>query len=164
MADSEQEYVEFLALVGNAIGQWAYIEDKLLDIFIRAIGVSGEKIDRARAAYHATINFRIKLDMTNAALRTYLDETQAQDWGRIYRRLEKKARKRALVSHSHVTRVVEGVDGTSTPKIRPNPTNPTKRQSYFSGAEDIDSKKLIEITKDFVQMQRDLAAFLKELP
>lgn len=153
MSNFGEEYTEFLALVGNAVCQWGHVEEPLLKIFVSAIGSPRKYSDRARAAYHATVNVRVKRDMTGAALRTYLDDDLFSDWRRLSDRLKKHASMRAQISHRFVSTVVDKKDGRAlgeaTPKLLPSYSNPSKRGAILTGKDVIDKKRLIEITKNF---------------
>ncbi len=154
----------FYELLGRTTDQWIWVEEALYDIFKFALSCPID--DRAAAVFYSQVNFRAKMDMTDAAIRTFLEEPLLTEWPKIFKRLKNKSRKRAKLVHRRVTLVAEGKPGeiaSLKPKLKPDANKPSERLAYFMGTEDIDAKTLEGIMHEILYMRAELEEFLAKL-
>lgn len=162
----ELEEARFYALVGRTIDQWVWVEHAIHDIF--QFTLASPHDTRVAAVFYSQINFRAKLDMTDAALKTFLQEPLLDEWDRLFKRLKKKAGKRSQIAHNHVSlepggRMPNTKISKLTHKIKPEANKPANRIAFLSGKDDIDYSKLRAILHEFLQIRVELERFLVTL-
>lgn len=149
---------EFYSHFGASIAAWQFVESQLFFTFSRA--VSTENIAPLVAAFHVPAGFRVRLDMTNAAVKNAgLPAEKIAEWEKLYERAIKRAKKRNELAHSVIC-------------YKPSESN-LKLQFFLSKsvasyrkvppngeqADRITLSQLVDITRSFQQLRLDMALF-----
>jgi hypothetical protein len=94
---SEQRQ-ELYCAIGEAITSWAAVEDRLADIFAYFVTGDGNSFP-AKAAFHAVVNFREKLAMTDDAAEWRITGADLARWKTIFGTLGGLATQRNKIVH-----------------------------------------------------------------
>jgi hypothetical protein len=155
MSDLENTFVRFQYAIANALMQWQFIERNIFRIFIESVDCRSTTY--VAAAYHATINFNLKLRMTNEVLELRLmGDPLLEEWKTLKSRLEKRAKSRnELVHWFHESRPINSHGETiHTWRLTPNfyDPRPTKRPL-------LSEKDIERIRIQFLRLGGDLDEF-----
>jgi hypothetical protein len=96
----EEERVQFFAALGEALDQWARVENALCCIFMVCLRAPHR---RTAAAFFAVENFRSKLNMVDSVVRlTGVDAAKVHEWEALHKRFNRKSRLRNQLAHYEV--------------------------------------------------------------
>ena len=97
----EEECQLFYAAIGEAITEWAHIDDALYMVLHRCLQPADHML--VAAAFYAVDAFRTRLAMADAVVRYRLAGSQhVADWEKLRRRINRKSRKRNELAHYQV--------------------------------------------------------------
>jgi hypothetical protein len=93
---------QLYSAIGEATTGWIAVEDQLANLFAYFVAGDGMSFP-AKAAFHATVNFNIKLAMTDAAARWQMRLDQKR-WNTFFNRIKRTVTKRNQLAHFAVIR------------------------------------------------------------
>ena len=175
-----------MALVGEAITQWSFVEQTLCNIFIvcvtscpvRPPKMEGDPglvtmIDSEvpTAIFYSTESFRGKLSLTNAALRTRVKENGQwaeqirADWSKLHDKVRKLSLKRNSLAHGTVTPAFDDGDQFHEAQLMPPYGSPdwwTETGLRPQGKRK-SPEQMRHLVKAFCLLDEKLRSFYKEL-
>lgn len=158
----EEEETQVFYLVGAAITRWSYFEARLSSIFAMCMGPSygtsphGIQMfdpSPSQAVFYSVDNFRSKLAMVDAALRTRFQHMAETDeilaaWTRLHTKARKLSLKRNRLAHWNVIKFDKEKPGRRV-RLVPGLNSPSY-QDYAFGTKVAPSKRDLELlTKAF---------------
>lgn len=162
MPNPIDEEHDLYAAIGRTLDQWAHLEEALCLIFERALGL--DHSDAAAAAFYSQVNYRAKLDMTNAALLTCTTEEEQKIWKSLYKSAQKAASKRNGLAHNQVVFQAQKTDASPmsslVPILKPIARNPANRHAFVFGTKDLGIGEIKSIALYIARVTNDLDTFL----
>lgn len=137
----------------DAIFQWQYVEQFLLEIYLTIL--RPQNISGAAASFHAVQQFRTKLNVVEAVASFALNDADLNKWAKIRIKAEKLSKKRNNLAHFEICYI------GPTPYLVPNLTNTKPSKESEDG---YDTKQIIEIRRAFSRFSRRLNDFCDSLP
>ena len=160
----EKDRLELLQAVGQSITSWALVEDALYKIFHVCIG--SPSIVSSAAAFLAVENFRSKLAMTDAVVRTHLMKNQLVSvWKRRTQDVIKLSQRRNFIAHGQV--VILRI-GKSKPRavVMGSFNDWSSHIKYGTGLRDsrVNLSDVNSIIAESINLTKRLHEFCKKLP
>lgn len=104
-----EESILFYMAIGQAVSQWAHVENGLYNLACAALG---DGSDAFGAAYHKIENFRTKLAFTDQAIALSPKFTNLQpDWSATRNNVESQAKIRNKIAHCRTIVFPNSVEG-----------------------------------------------------
>lgn len=155
---------EFYAILGRAVTAWQWAEMGLFMVFDRAIGsnTSGKVVS---AAFFSIVNFKARLDMTNAAMLALLEdhEVMLRDWIKLYEKIGAKSTIRNKLTHYDVFFHVTSNDAHSL-FLAPNAFHFHQTRKHYSKEPNrFDINYIAQAEDSFVKLAKEIIAFVQEL-
>lgn len=179
---SADETKQMLALVGEAISEWSFVELTLCNIFTVCVTSCPTKagpdgyvtmIDSQvpTAIFYSVENFRSKLGMVESALFARICERDAwaedirTEWGRLKEKVRKLSLRRNKLAHWTVTPAQYDQDISIPAKLMPPYGSPGwySETSSQPPGNHLDPKQVDEIVRAFSQIDEKLRAFYRSL-
>jgi hypothetical protein len=154
----EEERVQFLTALGEALDEWARVENHLCFVFMVCLRAPHR---RATAAFFAVDSFRSKLTMVDSVFRLAgLDAAKTQEWKDLHERFKRKSTLRNQLAHYEVLEDTSARPGERF-SLRPRILDPRSR-SVFE-AQGFRLSELRNIRLGFSELVHDTARFYGEL-
>lgn len=159
---SNQQVSDFYVRLGIAVAAWQIIENDLVYTYGRTIRT--EDFKSLAASFHTPISFRVRLDMTDAAIdQSAVSEVTKQEWKKLYERLGRQAKRRNLIAHSLVLFDPKRTNLVEQLFLAPHLTNPAKAPVTFKKGEVLHQSNLDEMIATFKALQLSLQKFNQAL-
>jgi hypothetical protein len=152
--------------LGMAIAAWQFVESSLFTIYATAFDVQSVRAnyDALNAAFHVPSGFRVRLDMTSAALaRAGLSDNLQAQWAGLSERAVKRSKRRNQLAHAVVCfQPYERPVGKQL-FLTQNLTNIANRDSGLSQGSIIGQKELDEMRVSFEELSQALTDFAQAM-
>ena len=157
------EFDMLLRAVGSALTNWSFVETGLFRVFHEAICCPA--LGPSSAAFVAVENYRAKLSMTDAALRSSKSfQPHTQTWEALQERCISESKERNRLAHSKVFLLQRGA-GKLKAVLGPYDHD----MNFLTAKGQPDQRKLknisnvVHINERFVKLGTDLGAFAQKI-
>lgn len=157
------EYDDLLQAVGQAISDWAFVEEGLFEIFFCAMGCPA--LGPPACAFIAADNIRAKIAMVDSMVRhSKATQPMLPDWIKIHERCNTSRGHRNDIAHRKAVILQLG-------KSKPRPAliayahdlRPTLKGEPHKKSR-IELTRVRELSREFRKLGRDLQRFAHEIP
>jgi hypothetical protein len=154
----DEERSAFFIAFGEALDAWTSVEDHLYLIFLGCVSPADYRV--AAAIYYATEGSRIKLNITDAAIKMALEgRSELAEWEKLYIDVREKSGKRNELAHHEVLADQKRAEGKRFLLIDSLLNPLRKRKGKFLAPEGLGIKELKECRKVFTALTLRLGCF-----
>lgn len=159
-----QQLEAFFAAIGRAIASWQMVEGFLFLVFARVIGAPS--LRPLSAAFHTAMNFRGRLDMTNAAILEQIkDKVLLGKWAKLYDKAVDKAKRRNELAHAVLTFDPSQKQKTKHLYLRSSFVDFKRSKLNELREQDMITEKVLsEMENSFAALHEHLVKFWDKLP
>jgi hypothetical protein len=158
LADSEKARTEMLQAVGQAISDWAQVEEGLFAIFVKVMG--SPALGPPSCAFVAAENMRTKIKIVDSMIRhSSIGRKVLPEWETLHKRCNKLRSSRNAVAHRRVTMLKIGKAKAQPALIAYNYDMRHILEEEFRVPSHLKIDRVQKLSKDFRQLGVDLLKF-----